>query len=85
MGEVCAAVSRQGIPGRRGKENKVPDTFKEGTFKGQATFSVLTGINKQTEEEYWFTFGLKKAQAVLENIDRLRKWVDDQENHRNHT
>ena len=54
----------------------MPDTFKEGEFKGNPTFSVLTGINSKTEEEYWFSFGLKKAQAVLENIDALRRWVD---------
>lgn len=42
-------------------------------------FNVLTGINRQTNEEYWFSFGLKKAQAVLENIDVLRKWVEKQE------
>lgn len=30
-------------------------------------------------KEFWFTFGLKKAQAILENIDQLRKWVDEKE------
>jgi hypothetical protein len=57
----------------------MPETCKTGEFKGNPTFSVLTGINKTTEEEYWFSFGLKKAQAILENIDALRKWVDRQE------
>jgi hypothetical protein len=56
-----------------------PDTWKEGEFKGSPTFSVLTGINRVTSEEYWFSFGLKKAQAILENIDRLRQWVDKHE------
>jgi len=59
----------------------MPDTFKEGEFKGQPTFSVLTGIGRD-ETEYWFSFGLKKAQAVLENIDALRRWVDKLENGR---
>jgi hypothetical protein len=60
----------------------MPDTFKTGEYKGAPTFSVLTGINSQSGEEYWFTFGLKKAQAVLENIDQLRKWVDQNERKR---
>ena len=57
----------------------MPETFKTGEYKGYPTFSVLTGINKKTDEEQWLTFGLKKAQAILENIDRLRKWVDENE------
>lgn len=60
----------------------MPDTYKTGEFKGNPTFSVLTGINSSTGEEYWFSFGLKKAQAILENIDALRKWVDKHENGR---
>lgn len=59
----------------------MPDTYKEGEFNGNPTFSVLTGLNKKTDEEYWFTFGLKKAQAILENIDALRRWVDQKEKH----
>ena len=58
----------------------MPDTCRESEFKGNPMFEVLTGINRNTCEEYWFKFGLKKAQAVLENIDRLRQWVDRQEN-----
>lgn len=57
----------------------MPDTYREGTFEGKPTFSVLTGIDRKTEKEYWFTFGLKKAQAILENIDALRRWVDKNE------
>ena len=57
----------------------MPETFREGTYEGKPTFSVLTGINKKTDQEYWFSFGLKKAQAILENIDALRRWVDKNE------
>jgi len=57
----------------------LPDTHKISEFKGNQMFEVLTGINKQTGEEYWFKFGLKKAQAILENIDALRRFVDRQE------
>lgn len=56
----------------------MPDTCKDGDYKGKPTFSVLTGIGRGGEE-YWFTFGLKKAQAILENIDRLRMFVDKYE------
>ena len=57
----------------------MPDTYREGTYEGKPTFFVLTGINKKTDQEYWFSFGLKKAQAILENIDALRRWVDENE------
>lgn len=57
----------------------MPDTYREGTYEGKPTFSVLTGINMKTEQEYWFSFGMKKAQAILENIDALRRWVDKNE------
>lgn len=57
----------------------MPDTYKTGTYQGKDTFSVLTGVSRDGEE-YWFTFGLRKAQAILENIDALRKWVDEKEN-----
>lgn len=59
----------------------MPDTFKTGTYQGKETFSVMTGF-AWNGEPLWFTFGLKKAQAILENIDRLRVWVDKQENKR---
>lgn len=57
----------------------MPDTYQESEYKGNQTFAVLTGINKKTDQEYWFSFGLKKAQAILENIDALRAWVDKHE------
>ena len=56
----------------------MPDTFTTGTYEGKPTFSVLTGIGRDGKE-FWFTFSLKKAQAILENIDQLRKWVDEKE------
>ena len=57
----------------------MPDTYQETEYEGNQTFSVLTGINRKTNQEYWFSFGLKKAQAILENIDALRAWVDRNE------
>ena len=57
----------------------MPEPYKETTYNGKPLFSILTGINKKTGEEYWFSFGLKKAQAILEFIDAIRAWVDRQE------
>lgn len=57
----------------------MPDTVKEGEYKGKPTISILTGIGRDGQE-YWFTMGLAKAQAILENIDRLRQWVYQHEN-----
>lgn len=45
---------------------------------------VLTGVGKDSTE-YWKDFGLNFWQAVLENVDAIRVWVDRQENHRDHT
>jgi len=61
----------------------MPESYKEESYKGKPTFSVLTGVARDGTE-FWFSFGLKKAQAVLENIDALRKWVDRQENPHGH-
>jgi hypothetical protein len=57
----------------------MPDTVKEETYQGKPVISVLTGVGRDGKE-YWFSFGLQKAQAILENIDRIRQWVDKQEN-----
>jgi len=57
----------------------MPDTFKEGLYNGKPTFSVLTGINSKTGEEYWFSFGLQKAKAILEHVDEIENWVIKQE------
>jgi len=57
----------------------MPEPYKETIYKEKPLFNILTGINKKTGEEYWFSFGLKKAQAILEYIDAIRIWVDKQE------
>jgi hypothetical protein len=61
----------------------MPETFREGKFNNNSTFGVLTGVSREGAE-FWFDFGLKKAQAILENIDALRKWVDRQETPHGH-
>ena len=54
----------------------MPNTFKTETYKGSPTCSILTGVGRGGEE-YWFTFGVKKAQAILEHIDEIEEFVND--------
>jgi hypothetical protein len=61
----------------------MPDTFQESTYEGKPVCKIYTGSAKDGTD-YFLTMGLKKAQAVLENIDALRKWVDRQENPHGH-
>jgi len=56
----------------------MPDTVKEGEFKGKPTISILTGVSREGQE-FWLTMGLAKAKAVDENIDRIRMWIDKHE------
>lgn len=51
----------------------MPDTFQESEYKGYPVCKIYTG--EYQGESQFLTLGLKKAQAVLENIDRLRQWV----------
>jgi hypothetical protein len=55
----------------------MPDTFQESTYKGYPVVKIYTG--EYQKEPQFLTLGLKKAQAILDNIDRLRQWVDKQE------
>lgn len=62
----------------------MPDTWKETTFTADngreyPMFNVYLGENKYDSKKEWFGFGVKKAQAILENIDALRAWVDKHE------
>jgi hypothetical protein len=56
----------------------MPDTFQESEYKGYPVAKIY--INEYQGESQFLTLGLKKAQAILENIDRLRQWVDQHEN-----
>jgi hypothetical protein len=51
----------------------MPDTFQESEYKGYPVCKIYTG--EYQGESQFLTLGLKKAQAILENIDRLRHWV----------
>ena len=58
----------------------MPDTFQEDEFKGHPIIKIY--IESYKGEDKFLILGLKKAQAVLDNIDRLREWVDRLENGR---
>ena len=62
----------------------MPDTFIKSTYEGKPVCKIYTGTGRDGTD-FYLTMGLKKAQAVLENIGALRKWVDDLENHSKHT
>lgn len=53
----------------------MPDTFEESSYNGKPVIKILTGINRRTDEEYWMTFGLAKAKAILEHVDEIENWV----------
>lgn len=55
----------------------MPDTFQESEFKGHPICKIY--LYEYQGESQFLTMGLKKAQAVLDNIDRLREWVDRHE------
>ena len=55
----------------------MPDTFQETEYKGYPVAKIYTGEYKG--ESQFMMIGLKKAQAILDNIDRLRQWVYEQE------
>ena len=55
----------------------MPDTFETGEYKGHKVCKIYYGEFKK--EPQYLILGLKKAQAVLENIDALRTWVNKQE------
>ncbi|HSA31952.1 MAG TPA: hypothetical protein P5160_09190 [Candidatus Omnitrophota bacterium] len=55
----------------------MPDTFQESSYKGYPVAKIYHG--EYQGEPQFLMLGLKKAQAILENIDRLRQWVEKQE------
>ena len=56
----------------------MPDTFQEDTYQGKPVCKIYLSTGRDGTP-YYLILGLKKAQAVLENIDRLRQWVDQLE------
>ena len=60
-------------PNPPGKES-MPDIHKETLFNGKPTLNLLTGVNREGQE-FWFSFGLTKARAILENIEAIKEFV----------
>jgi len=48
---------------------------KVGEFKGHKT--LILSDDSDTSEKYPFSFGLKKAKLILENIEDIKKFVED--------
>ena len=46
---------------------------KTGEFKGHKTLTLL----RSEDDKYPFTFGIAKAKLVLEHIDDIKKFVEE--------
>jgi hypothetical protein len=51
---------------------------EESEYKGYPTIKIFTGKEYKGEKEY-IALGVKKAGAVCEQIDQIRKFVDRHE------
>lgn len=51
--------------------------FKIGEYRGNPTFSLLTGIGQKDGKEYWMTFGVRKAKAIMEAKEEIAKFIKD--------
>ena len=51
--------------------------YKIGEFKGNPTFSLLTGIGQKDGKEYWLTFGVRKAKAIMDVKDEIAKFIKE--------
>lgn len=47
-----------------------------GEFKGNKIL-ILTEEGSATSEKYPFSFGLKKAKLILDNIEDIKKFVEE--------
>jgi len=44
-------------------------------YEGNPIMKIVTGESKDGKKTYGISFGKKKAQAILEHIDEIRKFV----------
>lgn len=49
---------------------------KLGEYKGHKLL-ILTEEGKEGEDKYPFSFGVKKAKLILENIEGIKKFVEE--------
>ncbi len=47
--------------------------IKHGEFKGFKTISLL----RSDDDKYPFTFGVAKAQLIIDNINDIKKFVEE--------
>lgn len=52
-------------------------TAKRTSYKGNPLLELSNGNGGK----YPFSFGLKKARLILDNIDEIKKFVEDQDQH----
>jgi hypothetical protein len=50
---------------------------KLGEFKGNNVISLLKESKDGEEDKFPFTFGLNKAKLILENLDDIKKFVEE--------
>ncbi len=48
---------------------------KIGEYKGNKTITLLTSAD--VEDKFPFSFGLKKAKLILDNIEDIKKFVEE--------
>ena len=62
---------------RAGLSNKegVNMPVKTGEFKGYKVITLMRG----DDDKYPFTFGVSKAKMILENLDEIKKFVEENE------
>ncbi len=49
---------------------------KIGEFKGNKIL-ILTEEGQESSDKYPFSFGIKKAKLILENIEDIKKFVEE--------
>ena len=52
-------------------------TTKIGEWKGNKTISLISESDDESKGFYPFTFGVNKAKLIIENIDDIKKFVED--------
>jgi hypothetical protein len=53
----------------------MPNTFKITDYKGKPVANILVSVDNHGKE-YWMMFGKKKAQAIIENIEAVKKFAE---------
>ena len=74
--ELLAVPKGKSTKSTKGKAVKVAQTFEpiEGKFKGKATLQL-------TDYPHPFTFGVMRAKAILEHVERIKEFVADHPDH----